>query len=81
MSWEIKSIHKVTNGLQNRFQITHEQLDFFSEEFQKGLGEVDCEQASIEFADDLLSAIGDHLSRRNLEDIICVCKYRLENWW
>lgn len=80
MTWKVKSKHKVVNGLQDRFLITYEQLDFFSEEFQKGLDEIDCEKDSIEFAQDLLNAIGDHLSRRNLKDLIRVCQYRLENW-
>lgn len=80
MTWVFKESHKVYTGLQDRFTIIYDQLDFFSEEFQSGLDNVDCEKDSKEFAQQLLSAIGDHLSRRNLRDLINECTKRLEEW-
>lgn len=80
MSWEDKEFSVVHNGVQDRFTITYSQLDFFSEEFQRGLDSTDCEQDSKKFAENLLNAIGDHLSRRNLRDLINECSKRLEEW-
>lgn len=80
MSWQIKEVHEVHCGLQDMFTITYSQLNFFSEEFQSGLDNVDCEKDSKDFAEELLAAIGGHLSRRNLRDIINECTKRLEGW-
>lgn len=80
MTWEDKEVSVIHNGLQDRFTITYSQLDFFSKEFQRGLDDVDCEKDSKEFAEKLLTAIGDHLSRRNLRDIINECTKLLEEW-
>ena len=80
MTWETKQTSIVRCGLQDRFTIVYDQLDFFSEEFQSGLDSVDCEKDSVEFAQQLLSVIGDHLSRRNLRDLINECTKRLEEW-
>lgn len=80
MTWETKQTDIVRRGLQDRFTIMYDQLDFFSEEFQSGLDAVDCEKDSVEFAQQLLAAIGDHLSRRNLRDLINECTKLLEEW-
>lgn len=80
MTWVFKESHKVKLGLQDKFTIIYDQLDFFSAEFQRGLDDIDCEKDSRDFAEQLLSAIGDHLSRRNLRDIINECTKRLEEW-
>lgn len=80
MTWEVKETHFVHSGLQDMFTIAYSQLDFFSEEFQSGLDSVDCEKDSKDFAESLLNAIGDHLSRRNLRDLINECTRRLEEW-
>lgn len=80
MTWETKETNTVRRGLQDKFTITRHELDFFSEEFQSGLDGVDCEKDSKLFAEQLLSAIGDHLSRRNLRDLINECTKLLEEW-
>lgn len=80
MTWVFKKSNVVNLGLQDAFEITYYQLDFFSEEFQLGLDTVDCEKDSKDFAENLLTAIGDHLSRRNLRDLINECTKRLEEW-
>lgn len=80
MTWIFKESHKFRLGLQDKFTLIYEQLDFFSEEFQSGLDNCDCEKDSRDFAENLLTAIGDHLSRRNLRDIIGECTKRLEEW-
>lgn len=80
MTWIFKESHIVKSGLQDRWTIIYEQLDFFSEEFQSSLGDVDCEKDSKDFARGLLAATGDHMSRRNLRDLIDECSKRLEEW-
>lgn len=80
MTWEKKETNIVHSGLQDRFEITRYQLDFFSEEFQSGLDSVDYLRDSETLAKDLLSAISDHLSRRNLRDIIKECARQLDEW-
>lgn len=80
MTWTTEEVHVIRHGLQDKFTIKYQQLDFFSEEFQSGLDDVDCEKDSKDFAEELLAAIGDHLSRRNLRDIINECTKRLEEW-
>lgn len=80
MTWEVKEINTIQNGLQDKFTITYSQLDFFSEEFQRNLDNTDCEVDSKKFAESLLNVIGDHLSRRNLMDITNECTKRLEEW-
>lgn len=79
-NWERKQHFVVRNGLQDKFEISYYRLDFFSEEFQRRLDDVDCEKDSKEFANDLINAISDHLSRRDLDNIIEVCNSKLENW-
>lgn len=74
MTWEIKEQNTITLHCQNRFVIIYEQLDFFSKEFQNSLNDTDCLTQSEDFAHPLLDAIGDHLSRRNLQDIINECE-------
>lgn len=80
MTWVFKESNQVSLGLQDRFTIIYDQLDFFSREFQRGLDNADCEKDSKDFAESLLAAIGDHLSRRNLRDLINECTKRLEEW-
>ncbi len=80
MTWQAKETSIIRLSLQDRFEVTYHQLDFFSEEFQSGLDNCDCEKDSKDFAEDLLAAIGDHLSRRNLRDLINECTKRLEEW-
>jgi len=80
MTCEVKDTSIIRLSLQDKFEITYLQLDFFSEEFQTGLDSVDCEKDSEYFAQSLLNVIGDHLSRRNLRDIISECTKRLEEW-
>jgi len=80
MTWVSYETNSVKLGLQDRFTIIYDQLDFFSEEFQMGLDNVDCEKDSVEFAQQLMSTIGNHLSRRNLRDLIHQCSKMLEEW-
>jgi hypothetical protein len=80
MTWEIKEEHEVKLRLQDKFTIQYHQLDFFSEGFQSGLDTSDCEKESEQFAQQLMLAIGDHLSRRNLADIIKDCEKTLKEW-
>lgn len=80
MTWQAKDTSIIRLTLQDKFEITYHQLDFFSEEFQQGLDSVDCEKDSEMFAKSLLNVIGDHLSRRNLRDIISECTKLLEGW-
>lgn len=80
MTWEAKDTSIIRLGLQDKFEITYYQLDFFSKEFQSGLDNVDCEKDSKYFAKCLFNVISDHLSRRNLRDIINECSRRLERW-
>jgi len=80
MTWEVKEKHTVTIRLQDRLQITYEQLDFFTSEFQEGLDSTDCITESANFAESLMSTIGSHMSKRNLEDLINECQKTLEDW-
>lgn len=79
--WKPKAHLSVRRGTQDRFLITYEQLCFLSDEFRQCLNEdIDCVSQSEQFAEDLLAALGDYLSRRNLQDIINVCERKLEEW-
>lgn len=80
MTWKAKDTSTIRLSLQDKFEITYHELDFFSEEFQSGLDNVDCEKDSEMFAKSLLNVLGDHLSRRNLRDIISECTKLLEEW-
>lgn len=72
--WKPKAHLSVRRSTQDRFLITYEQLTFLSDT------DIDQQKQSEQFAEDLLAALGDYLSRRNLQDIINVCERKLEEW-
>lgn len=75
MSWDFIDEKIARRSLQTRFVIKTEQLEFGSDEFRDALNKQDSdeEQELIYghgFANELLEAIGDHLSIRDLKQII-----------
>lgn len=79
-SWKPKAHLSVRRSTQDRFLITYEKLSYCNEDCIVGMVVVDPVRDSQQFAEDLLAALGDYLSRRNLQDIINVCERKLEEW-
>lgn len=75
MTWKPKEHLTVYINRQYRLQLTLEKQEMTFEDVF-----VDQKEDSRQFASSLLDALGDHLSRRNLQDIINECQKRLERW-
>lgn len=74
MTWESNELGTARRSTQQRFRIFLEQLDFFSEEFQKTFdpNSEDDQYLSFKqgFAKELLACLGDHLSIADIEQIV-----------
>ncbi len=80
MSWEMKEEHVVRRTTQDRFIISFEQLNFFSQEFKNHLNsDARHSHGSQEFAEELYIALRDHLSIADCEAVADVFEREFYN--